>query len=93
MLDDAFAHLEGEVQAAKGGVALLEVLHDAQGVQVVIEEKPVGAHGGVESFLSGVAEWRMAEIMHQRQRLDQIDIQAERAGDGARNLRDLDGVG
>ncbi len=30
--------------------------------------------------------------MHQRQRLDQIHIQVERRGDGARDLRHLDGV-
>ena len=69
VLDDAFPHFECEVEATKGSIALLEVLDDAQGVQVVIEEEPVGSHGGVERFLSGMTERRMAEIMHQRQRL------------------------
>ena len=68
VFDDAFAHFEGQVQAAKGGVALFEIFHDAQGVQVVVEEESVGAHGGVERFFAGVAERRMAEVMHQRKR-------------------------
>ena len=68
VLDDAFADFEREVQAAKGGVALLEIFDDAQGVQVVVEEEAMIAHGGVERFFAGVAEGRMAEVVHQRQR-------------------------
>ena len=93
MLDDAFAHFEGQIQSAKGGVAQLEVFDDAQRVQVVIEEEAVRAHGGVERFLSGVAERRMADVVHQGERLDQVDIQAELRRDGAGDLRDLNGVG
>ena len=37
VLDDALAHAEGQVESAEGGVALLEILHDAQRMQVVIE--------------------------------------------------------
>jgi hypothetical protein len=40
VLDDAFADGEGEVEAAKGGVALLEPGDDAQGVEVVVEARP-----------------------------------------------------
>ena len=43
VLDDAFADAEGEVEAAVGGVALLEVLDDAEGVQVVVEAEAVAA--------------------------------------------------
>ncbi len=35
---------------------------------------------------------RMPDVVHQRQRLGQIDIQIERSGDGARDLRDFHGV-
>ena len=59
-------HRAGEIQAAEGGVALLEILDDAQRVQVVIEKGAAGAHGGVERFLAGVAEGRMAEVMDER---------------------------
>src|SRR6202040_2940911 len=47
MFDDAFAHFKSQVEAAKAGVTKLEVFHDPQGVQVVVEEKAALAHGGV----------------------------------------------
>ena len=34
----------------------------------------------------------MADVVHQRQRFDQIDVQWNCIGDGARDLRYLDGV-
>ena len=53
---------------------MLEILDNAQRVQVVIEVAAVRAHGGVESVLAGMPERRMADIVRQRQRLDQIVI-------------------
>ncbi len=93
VLDDAFADFEGEVQAAEGGVALLEIFDDAEGVQVVIEEESMLAHGGVESFFSGVAEGRVADVVDQREGLGEIDVEAEGSGDGAGDLRDFERVG
>ena len=90
MLDDAFANFEGQIQPAESGVAQLEVLHDAQGVQVVVEEKAVRAHGDVERFFAGMAERRMADVVNQSERLDQIHVQAELSGDGAGDLRDFE---
>jgi hypothetical protein len=58
----------------------------------VVEEQAVGAHGGVKSFFAGVAEGRMAEIMHQCERFGEIDVEGERSGDGARDLCYFDGV-
>ncbi len=92
VLDDPLAHLEGQVQPAKGGIALLEVLHDAQRVQVVIEEGSVRLHGRIQRLLAGVAEGRMSDVVHQRQRLHQVHLQPQLGGDGARDLRHLDGV-
>ncbi len=66
VLDDAFADFEGQVQAAEGGVALFEVFDDAEGVQIVVEEEAVLAHGGVEGFLAGMAEGRVADVVDQR---------------------------
>ena len=92
VLDDALADFEGQVQSAKSSVAEFEVFDNAQRVQVVIERKPVLAHGGVERLFSRVAERRMAEIVHQCERFHQIGVQSKLRGDGARDLRDLDGV-
>src|SRR6266536_1263505 len=62
MLDDPFAHLEGEIQSPKSCVALLEVLHDAKRMQVMVEEKSMLSHGQVEGLFAGVAEWRMTDV-------------------------------
>jgi len=38
VFDDAFTHFESQVEPAKGGIALFEIFHDAQRVQIVVEE-------------------------------------------------------
>src|ERR1017187_3380664 len=40
-----------------------------------------------------MSKGRMADVVNQSQRLDQINIQVERGGNGARDLRHLHGVG
>jgi len=39
-----------------------------------------------------MAEGRMAEIVHQGQRFGEIDVKSEGGRDGARDLRDFNGV-
>ena len=63
VLDDALADAEGEVEAAVSGVALLEVLADAEGVEVVVEAEAVGLEAAVECALAGVAEGRVADVV------------------------------
>ncbi len=93
VLDDAFANLEGEVQSGMRGITLLKVFDDAQCVKIVVEALAVLAHRQVQGALAGMSEGGMADVMHQGEGFDEAFIQAERGGDGARNLRDLDGVG
>jgi hypothetical protein len=62
-------------------------------VQVVVKEKAVLAHGNVERFFAGMAEGRMADVMHQGEGLDQVHIEAKLSGDGSGNLRDFNGMG
>src|SRR5205823_12219107 len=92
MLDDALADLEAEIQPAEIGITLLKMLHDAQRMQIVIKRFAVSAHGGVERVLTRVSKRRMADIMDQRERLYQVDIEIEFGGDGAGDLRDFNGV-
>ncbi len=47
----------------------------------------------VQGALAGMSEGRMADVMHQGEGFDEALVQMERGGDGARDLRDLDGVG
>ena len=55
VLEDALAHFEREVEAGKLGVALLEFVHHAQRLQVVLEPAEL-AHAVVQRVLAGVAE-------------------------------------
>ena len=86
MLEDAFAGLEGEVQPVERGVALLELVDHAQGLQVVLEAA-VLAHAFVERILAGVAEGRVAEVVREADRFGQVFVEAQGARDGARDLR------
>src|SRR5258708_15729473 len=92
VLDDALADFKRQIQPAESGITQFEVLDNAERMQVVIKRKPVLSHGGVERFFSRVAKRRVAEVVNQRKRLRQIGVQAKLRGDGARDLRDLNGV-
>ncbi len=93
VLDDALANAEREVESAMRGVTLFEVLDDAQRMDVVVEAAAVTAETAVERALAGVSEGRMADVVNQSERLREIFIQAKRGCRGARDLRDLHGVG
>src|SRR5258708_23825604 len=89
VLDDSVAHFEGKVQPAKSCVAGLEVFDNAKRVQIVIEEKPMLTHRGIERLFSRMPEWRMPDVMHQGQGFDEINVQSQLRSDGARDLRDF----
>ncbi len=89
VLEDAFAHFEGEIQAWKFGVALLQLVHHPQRLQVVLEPAEL-AHAIVERVLPGVTERGVAEIVREADRLDQRLVQAERPRHAARDLRHLE---
>ncbi len=93
VLDDAFPDSQGQVEAAKSGVALLKPGDDAQGVQVVIEAEAEGANAVVQGFFAGVTEGRVAYVVGQGQGFSEFGIEAESAGEGAGDLGDLQGVG
>ena len=65
VLDDSLAHFERQIQSAEGSVSLLKVLDDSQRVQVVVKEKSVPSHRRIQRLLPGMAEWRMADVMHE----------------------------
>jgi hypothetical protein len=62
-------------------------------VEVVIEEKAMGAHGRIQGLFASMPKWRMAEIVHQGKRLGKVRVEAERPRNSAGNLRDFDCVG
>ena len=91
VVEDAVAHLLGEVEPL--AVALQHVDHP-QRVHVVLEAAAAAlAQGRVERLLAGVAEGRVAEVVAEPDRLGQVLVEAERAGDGAGDPAGLQGVG
>src|SRR5262249_1160083 len=90
MLDDPFAHLEGEIEPGKIQVTLLELFDDPQGVQVVIEETAVVVHQLVQFALARMAEWRVTDVMNQSERFHEFRIEAKGRGDSASDLRDFE---
>jgi len=93
VLDDSLANAEGEIEAAMGGVALLEVLDDAEGMQIVVEGSTVAAEASVESALACVSEGRVSDVMDEGEGFGEVFVQTEGGGSGAGDLGDLDGVG
>ena len=84
--EDAVADGLAEVQA-------LEVVDDAQRVLPVTEAGAEAlAQARVESVLADVAEGRVPEVVAEADRLREVLVEAERAGDGPRDLRDLERV-
>ena len=92
VLDNAFAHLEGQVQAGKLRVLLLEGFDDAHGVQVVVKAVVIAFHEPAQDGFARVAEGRMPHVVHQRQRFHQVGIEAKRLRHGAADLGHLERV-
>ena len=92
VLENALARFEAQVEAVPGGVALLQMVHDAQALQVVLEAAPVlpgRAHAVVERVLAGVAERGVAQVVRQRDGLDQVFVERQGSGDRPPQLRHL----
>jgi hypothetical protein len=78
VLEDALAGLEAEVQAVVLRVAVLQFVDHPQALQVVLEAAVPG-HAGVQRVLPGVAEGRVAQVVRQGNRLDQVFVHGRRA--------------
>jgi len=75
-----------------GGVPIFKVFDNAKCMQVVVETQAVLPQAFIESAFACVAKGRMANVMHQRECLNQFFIQAERTCHFTRDLHDLNGV-
>ena len=93
VLHDAFAHLEGKIQSGEARITLLELIDDAERLNIVIEVVAVAPHLRVERILAGVGEGRMPDVVGQGEGFGEVLIESEGGGDGAGDLGDLDGVG
>ena len=86
MIDDAVAHFKSQVEAP---AVLFEHVDDAQRLDIV--RKSVRSQT-VQNPLARVPERRVPQIVPQSDRFRQVFIESEGTGDGARDLRNVDGV-
>src|SRR5262249_6927676 len=84
--------LEGQVQTWKSRITLLELFHNAEGVQVVIKPLAEALHLPVQLFFTCMSERRVADIMAEGQPLRQILVQFQASSQSARYLSDFNGV-
>ncbi len=56
-------------------------------------EAPVGGHLALQLILAGVTKGRMTQVMTEGQGLGEVGIQIQRHGQGAGDLRHLQGMG
>ena len=85
VLDDPLSNLPREIQAGKIRIALLQDVHDAHALRVVLEAA-VLLHQPVQDLLAGVTERSVAEVVGERDRLGQVLVEPESARDRARDL-------
>ena len=92
MLDQPFQRLPAEVEPVETGIATLQPGHDSQRLGVVVEtaERVPCRH---RAHPRRYGRTGVAKVMRQRQRLGQILVEAERAGERTRDLRHLDRMG
>ena len=88
VFQDAFTRLEAEVQAVVLRVTLFQRVHHTQTLQVVFEASKVG-HTTVERVLPRMAKRCVAQVVRQRNGLDQVFVQLQRPRDGTAQLRHL----
>ena len=88
VFEDPFARFKSQVQPVVIWVAVFQLIDHAQALQVVLKAAEIG-HAFVQRVLACVAERRVPEVVRQRNGFHQVFMQAQRPGDGARQLRHL----
>ena len=81
------------LRPGKAGVGIFEGFDDAQGLAVVFETLAKAPHQTIQLLFAGMRKRGMADIVGQSQGLGKALIQPQRGGDGAGDLRNLDGMG
>src|SRR5579863_10469800 len=92
VLDDAFAHSEGEIEPPICSGTVFEPGDNAQCMQIVIELQAVRSERMVQCLLAGMPKGRVANIVRQRQSLCEIDVESESPGESTGRLCDFKGM-
>src|SRR5436305_10729098 len=87
----ALAYLGREIEPTKIRVLLLQLVHHTKSLQIMLEAA-MGDHLRGQRLFAGMAEGRMPKVVGARDGLGQIDVGAQRPGDGHGDLRRLLGV-
>jgi hypothetical protein len=74
-------------------ISQLEVLNDAQSMDIVVKAAAMPLQTAVERSLPGMSKRRMSNVMDQCQCLGQIFLQPERSRNRPCDLRNLNGMG
>ena len=82
MFNKPLARLPRKIESVEARIFLLQLLDDAQALAIMLESA-VRGHEPVEGVLAFVAERGVAEVMCQRDGLDEILIQPQGARDAA----------
>ena len=88
MFGQSFAYFPGQIEPGKIGVFLFEFFDDPQAVAIVLEAA-MTAHEFVQGTFAAVPERGMTEIVRQRDGLGEVLVQAQGAGDVARDRGDF----
>ena len=91
VLEEPFKRLPGEIETIKVRIAALERGHGPQRLRVVIKAADIGK-ATIKRALAGMTERRMSEIVPKRDRLREILVEPERAGERARDLGNFEGM-
>ena len=92
MGEDPVPRFARQVEARKARIGAFEFVHDAEGLDVVLEPSVI-PHQPVENLFPRVAEGGVPEVVRERHCFGEVFVEAERPGDRARDLRDLEGMG
>ena len=91
MLEYALACLETQFDSVKSGIVFLEQVYCAQALQIVLETAVI-PHAGIQGILPRMPERRVAQVVRQRNGLDQILVESQGTPNAAGNLRNFDAM-
>ena len=92
VLGQPLQRLERQIEPVEARILALEPRHHPEALGIVVEAAE-GRYGLRQRPLARVPERRVAEVVRQRQRLRQVLVEAQHAGDGTGDLRHLQAVG
>ena len=92
MLQYSLSRLKSQIQTVVSRVTLFKRIHHAQALEIVLKARAVRVvvfKAFIQGILSSMAERRMAQVVRQRNRFNQVFVQIQAAGNRAAQLRNF----